>query len=105
MALLTIPLQNDIGNFNERLTLDGVDFVLDFQYNGRLDRWFMSIKDADEVVLIDRIKVNKDVNWFLQFNYKEIPQGDMIAFNFEDAEEPNLENFSGSVNILYQEAI
>lgn len=105
MALLTIPLQNDIGNFNERLTLDGVDYVLDFLYNSRLDRWFMSIKDADEVVLVDRIKVNKDLNWLLQFQYKAIPQGDMLAFNFEDAEEPNLNNFGGSVNILYQEDV
>lgn len=106
MALLKLPIQNDIGDFNFKIDLDEVSFFFFFQYNARDDSWFISVSDADEIPLVQGIKIVVDVNLFGQFAHLAIPQGNLFCSNSENLNtEPNLENFGNNVQLFYDEVL
>lgn len=106
MALLKLPIQNDIGDFNFKISLDGDSFFFFFQYDARDDSWFISISDADEITLVEGIKMVVDVNLFGQFGHLDIPQGNLFCSNSENPNtEPNIENFGNNIQLFYDEAL
>ncbi len=45
---LAVPTSLELSSYSQRTQLDGEDFVLFFQYNQRLDRWFVDVTDEEE---------------------------------------------------------
>jgi len=43
--------------FSQRTVLDGVEFYFEFNWNGRANRWFMSISDANEQPILTGVKL------------------------------------------------
>jgi len=79
-ALLTIPTAQGLAFFNERVTLDGRDYTLQFRWNQREGRWYLSVADAENNLIAASIKIV--ANWPLLRYYRHdprIPPGELIA--------------------------
>lgn len=66
--------------YRMRSRLDGRDYVLDFSYNEREERWYLDIYDEAEVPLAMGLKLI--ANWSLLFRYRydpRMPQGEMVV--------------------------
>lgn len=58
--ILELPLRADIPAYTQRMDLEGVTYIFQFRYNGRMDRWFMSILNSDnEPILMGAIIVGE----------------------------------------------
>lgn len=54
---LTIPLRNDLPNFDLEVTLEGRTFRLVFYWNTREGYWYMDVYDSADVEVVTSIKV------------------------------------------------
>lgn len=53
MSILTINTEAGSSSpfYVQRTDLDGVEYVLSFEYSGREDAWYLSVSDQEEVLL------------------------------------------------------
>lgn len=58
---LEIPLFPDVPLYTERVTLDGSEYTLRFDYSGREDRFYLSVFDASGAAVRRGMKVTS--NW------------------------------------------
>lgn len=65
---LTVPTSVELSSYSQRTQLDGEDFVLFFQYNERLDRWFVDVTDQDEKPIASglRLTTNFPIERFIR---------------------------------------
>jgi hypothetical protein len=81
MATLTIPTTEDPFQ-SQKVTLDGVPFVLSLAYNQREDRWYLSLADDEGNPLLSGLKLQ--ANWPILFRYSyltTIPAGELMAID------------------------
>ena len=45
---LAVPTSVELSSYSQRTQLDGEDFVLFFQFNERLGRWFVDVTDEEQ---------------------------------------------------------
>lgn len=57
MAMFLIPTEPFEANYQIRVTLDGRDFLLDFDYSQRADCWSFSISSVDGTLIRAGMKV------------------------------------------------
>jgi len=59
-----IPLLTDTPSFFRRVKLSGIEYVVEFDYHERQDRWYFTLRDSAEVVLIagQRVRANRVIN-------------------------------------------
>lgn len=59
-----IPLLTDTPSFFRRVRLSGVEYVVEFDYHERQDRWYFTLRDSAGVVLIagQRVRSNRVAN-------------------------------------------
>lgn len=48
-----IPTRSDLFSFSERISLDGKEFDLDFRWNTRDERWYLSIYESETTTADD----------------------------------------------------
>ena len=85
MAKYIIPIPSqDEPSREQRTVIDGVEYVLRFDYTAREDAWMMEIADEDGTSLMRGIKLRP--NMFLTETYKTeaMPQGDMFATTLDN---------------------
>jgi hypothetical protein len=60
-----------------------VDYLLDFNWNGRASAWFLSVFTADETPLVQGLKVVSNRPLLKRFHYiSGMPAGDLVAVDF-----------------------
>jgi hypothetical protein len=78
--------------YRQRTRLDGRDYVLDFAYNEREERWYLSIADDEEKPIATGIKLI--ANWSLLYPYRydeRCPTGEItVADRQGDGSPPTL---------------
>lgn len=93
LAVVTIPTSSDRAYYTQRVRLDGRDFNLDFAWNQREERWYLSIYDEDNQLVHAGIKIL--ANWPLLRWYKfddRIPGGELEAIDLTgDASPPTFD--------------
>ncbi len=57
MAVLLVPRDDDLPNFEFLIELDGIVFRLKFKFNQREDVWYMDIFDELQVALRTGVKL------------------------------------------------
>lgn len=82
MSDLEIPLPTDTPLFSIRTTLDGVEYVLNFDWNGRESRWYMSISMIDGTLLVAGIKLISNWPLLRRFADLRLPQGNLRAVDY-----------------------
>lgn len=66
--------------FYEQLTaLDGVPYLLSFQYNTRESRWYFSVALQDGTEIVTGIKVVCSIGLLRRFADRRLPPGDIVA--------------------------
>lgn len=99
MALLTIPLSPDLKSFRQRTELDGSEYVLVFQYNQRLARWFMDVLAEDDSPLISGVLVAPVTDLSRRRAYNpEHPPGALVVLDLEAPGENGFQIVQGSVD-------
>jgi hypothetical protein len=82
MATKLIPNIPDTAYSRQRTRLDGRDYVLEFAYNEREDRWYLTILDDEETPLVCGLKLV--TNFPLLRRYKanpDVPPGELMAID------------------------
>jgi hypothetical protein len=111
-----IPIY-DQAFWTARVNLDGTDFILDFNWNGRLSMWLLDLKRSDDTLLVAGIGLTINRPLFERFRYIEgMPLGELMAVDVseriavpgyydlgESAPEGTREG--GGVLLLYYEAL
>lgn len=102
---LIIPVFKNEPLYNERVKLDGRDYIFRFDYAGREDRIYMSIYDQDNVPLLTGVKVLAQVILNLRHLFNAaLPQGFLIAIDLEQGgTPPTLVDFGTRVRLFYYE--
>jgi hypothetical protein len=47
MAILEIPLRNDVPAYTFQIELEGVTYTLTVSFNARMNRWTMDVADSN----------------------------------------------------------
>ncbi len=100
---IEIPVALDTPLFTQRITLDGQEYILRFDWNGREGRWYLDIGDVDENWIVTGLKIV--ANWPLTRRCVDIrkPPGDLYAVDFSSqrGEPPILPELGRRVRLLY----
>jgi hypothetical protein len=84
MATLLIPTVLDAEYWTQKARLDGRDYVLHFAYNERLDRYYVSIHDDEDVPLIQGLKLVANFPLLRRYRWDErIPPGELMAISLQ----------------------
>ena len=105
MAIIGIPLRNDIPSYQFRVDLDAVTYTLSIRYNTRMDRWIMDFNDENNSPLVTGIILILGTSLLARFAKAELPDGNLFLINIENENtEGNRDNFSNNVQLFYEEA-
>lgn len=82
MAVTIVPTQANTPRFSERVSLDGVTFVLRFRFNTRLSSWFLDVLDENDAPIVYARRIVIDWPLLRQTRYRDDgPDGEMIAYD------------------------
>ena len=105
MALVILPLDNDVRNFEFRTDLDGIQFLFAFRFNERMDRWIMDIKTADDEPILMGTPILQGVTFLERFKIETLPPGRLFSINIQTLfEETGVEDLGKNLLVLYNEA-
>ncbi|MCK5316394.1 MAG: hypothetical protein KAJ55_00690 [Anaerolineales bacterium] len=105
MALIQLPLRNDVPSFTFQTDLDGTTFMFKFRYNSRTDRWAFDIQTANEDPIVSGIAVLTGTSLLERFSDSRLPIGELFVLNKEDeTASPGRNDLQENVFILYEEA-
>jgi hypothetical protein len=98
-----IPIFKGEPLYNERVRLEGKDYIFRFDFNNREQRFYMNIKSEDGTPQLTGVKVV--ANWPLitrhRFN-SALPPGELIAIDLEtNGVPPVLADFGSRVKLYY----
>ncbi len=103
MAVFTLPTRQDLSNYEVEVDLDQVTYRLRFKFNSRDEAWYMSVLDANGVILRAGIKLVSD--WEILRLWRDTnvrPAGEIITLNLgEDLTKPGLEQLGTDTLLLY----
>lgn len=78
--ILKIPIKQNAASWTQRMTLDGVSYILDFAWNGRDGAYYLSILDATGTPLIRSRKLVANRPILKRYRFVAgIPAGEIIA--------------------------
>ena len=106
MALIQLPLRNDVPAFSFQTDLDGTTYSFKFRYNSRSDRWIFDILTANEIPIISGVPVLTGTSLLKRFESDLLPEGDLFVLNKEDeSASPGRNDLQENAFILYNEAV
>ena len=104
--ILRIPVTPDEPAFKIRTTLEGRDFVLAFNFNGRMNRWTIGFYDANETPIAIGIPMNIDSSLLRLYVQSELPPGELILFDTSERHiECGRDELGKRCEVLYQTSV
>lgn len=85
MAFFIVPTFTDTDDYDETVDLDGVKYVLAFQYNARNDSWYMSISDRSENLIVAGIRLVTAVSLLGRARDSRLPPGVIFMMDTTNA--------------------
>lgn len=77
-----IPTLEGTAFWRQRTALDGADYFLDFAWNARDGKWFLSVFDADEVPLALSIAMVSNRPLLRRHQWDpRLPPGEIVVFD------------------------
>lgn len=103
--IFELPIRNDIPAYSYSIELDEKIYNLEFYFNYRMSRWFMTIKDSDNNILLSGI--NLISNWPLRKRFVNIklPQHEFMIINIIDDSSPDRKKFGTNTKLIYTDEI
>lgn len=99
-------LPRDVPRFDVRLDLSGREYLLQVDYNGRADRWYVALRDVNGVTLASGAKIVTYWPLFLTHRFDaRMPPGLLVPYSpFAPDTDPGPPGFSDlgrRVNLAY----
>lgn len=98
-----IPItENEQSRFTQVTPLDGVDFLFEFRWNEREQRWYMDLRSIDGTALFMGAKIVAD--WSLLRLYtrdEDRPAGEIYAHDTTGDGDPRLGELGTRVRLIY----
>lgn len=106
MATLTIPVRSDVKAYQFQMDLEGIIYTLDFGFNTRSGRWYMSIyNQTAETLLIGDIPILINIPLHDQYIDVDLPPGRFIAIDETGQnKEATVNNFGTEIKLFYEES-
>ena len=105
MALIRIPLRNDIPSYEFKIDLDGTTYTLGVRYNTRKDRWIMDFRTENNEPVISGTPLLNGVSLLARYQEDRLPPGELFMLNTEDENvEADRDSLTENAFLLYQEA-
>lgn len=103
MQYMTIPLDDsEVPWRSFRMTLSGVRYNLELQYNVRVDRWFLSIYDAAQNPILMSIPLLIGRALTVQYPTLPLPVGVLfVVDNSNKGTQPGLASFHLDHELIY----
>jgi len=105
MAITRLPTSTTLPYYEFEIELDGVEFKLEFRFNGRDDSWYLTILDGEDTILRGSIRVVN--SWVLLRLWAEAtrPDGEIISVNQGKVlAPPTLNQLGAEVVLTYLDA-
>jgi len=104
MALQEIPLRSDSAAFKFQITLDAVEYTLQFSWNSRMSSWFFDIMQNDETPIVMGQPVLVNFALMARFKDTRLPQGRLYFFDTSgDAINPDRFDLGSRVIMYYED--
>jgi hypothetical protein len=89
-------------NYEFIVALDGVDYILRFLWNSRIQRWYLTVKSAADVDLITGRKICVDIPWASHETIDGVPAGQLWTTDPSGSGiDPGLRELGERVVLLY----
>jgi hypothetical protein len=105
MSTLLIPTRTD-GTpwYDMSIQLDGASYYLEFMWNPREQQWYLSISDANEVLLLSERRISLGLPLLARFRIAGLPLGEIVAIDTSGSNvEAGLTELGARVHLLYIE--
>lgn len=105
MAIQNVPVKRDASSWTQRMTLDGISYILDFAWNGRDGAWYLGLLDAagNPLMLGRKIVSNRPLLKRLRFT-PGLPAGELFANDpTATVDYPGYNDLGKTVKLLYFE--
>jgi hypothetical protein len=100
--IIFIPTSTTESHYSQIVKLDGSDFILDFDWNQREGKWYLSVSTASDGMIQGPVKVVAD--WPLIYPRKDppLPPGSLVAIDTTgEGLDPGLSDFGTRVRLVY----
>lgn len=105
MAILECPTRNDLPSYNYVISLDSVNYMLDFKFNSRMQKWFISLSDQFSNQIIAPVPIVSTWGLFDRFVGNSVPAGTLFAFDSSGQNlDPGRYDLGDRVRLFYAEA-
>ncbi len=97
-----IPIDGELGYQSLQVTLDGVEYTIELDWNMRDSRWYLSLLAADGTDLVRGVAVTVDAPLLRRF-VGGFPPGDLMALDTTEAgaEITAMEELGVRVQLVY----
>lgn len=85
----------------QEVTLDGVRFRLRAQYVALTDRWYVSVLDTTDALIVGPIACVPGVDLLHPYKHLAIPQGQLFCSS-ADREPPTFSTLDATARVLYR---
>lgn len=100
--MIEIPVRTDIGWWSEVVDLGDTLYKLEFAWNTRDERWYMSISLTDGTVLLAGLPIVVDYPLIDRFTNENLPYGALIAVDTSGrGAEPNIDDLGNRVKLIF----
>ena len=105
MAVLIVPRDGDVANFEFLIELEGVVFRLKFKFNQRESVWYFDIFDEFQNPLRTSIKIVANYPLLTRLRTQSRPAGDFFAVDSRTfPAPPTLDELGSTVLLTYLES-
>lgn len=106
MAIVQIPVQQNLSAWSQRTTLDGVDYQLDFAWNGREGAWHVSLSDTQGNPIVLGLKLVTNRPLLKRFHFiAGMPPGEILAVDASGTiSVAGYADLNNGVDVLYFDA-
>lgn len=105
MATRIISIQPGVPSFRQRVALDGAEFLLQFAWNQRSAKWYLSVYDTSETPLALNLKVVADWPLTRLITDERMFPGEVFALDTTgEGIDPGLSDLGARVKLIYIDA-
>jgi hypothetical protein len=89
--------------WTQRTALDGVDFILSFDWNGRMSRWMFSLADAEGVAVVSGKALNVNTQLLRGVVDTRRPPGELAVIDTQqrDDTDPGFDDLGARFRLVY----
>jgi hypothetical protein len=105
MAYVKLPVRADLPAYEFEIELEGRVFFFSFNWNARIGKWFMTIKDQSQAVIVSGVKLL--TGWPILERLKDtrLPLGTMFVIDSaNEGKDPGVDELGSRHILMYRES-